>query len=100
MSNSSRSIRIWFLTLVNNMKSSMVYSLNAYATSDFRGHSLLTVINVVSSAMAGAVYIPMAKALDVWGRAEGFALMTLLCLVGIILLAASQNLATYCAGEV
>ncbi|KAI7231126.1 MFS general substrate transporter [Hortaea werneckii] len=91
---------IWFLTLVNNMKTSMVYSLTAYATSDFLGHSLLTVISVVASAMAGAVYIPMAKALDLWGRAEGFMLMTLLCIIGIILLAASQNLPTYCAGEV
>lgn len=91
---------IWFLTLVNNMKTSMVYSLTPYATSDFLGHSLLNVITVVASSMAGAVYIPMAKALDLWGRAEGFALMTLLCLVGIILLAASQNLPTYCAGEV
>ncbi|KAI7159202.1 MFS general substrate transporter [Hortaea werneckii] len=93
-------ILIWFLTLVNNMKTSMVYSLTAYATSDFLGHSLLTVISVVASAMAGAVYIPMAKALDLWGRAEGFMLMTLLCIIGIILLAASQNLPTYCAGEV
>ncbi|GAB1742759.1 hypothetical protein NU219Hw_g8470t1 [Hortaea werneckii] len=93
-------ILIWFLTLVNNMKTSMVYSLTAYATSDFLGHSLLTIISVVSSAMAGAVYIPMAKALDLWGRAEGFMLMTLLCIIGIILLAASQNLPTYCAGEV
>lgn len=93
-------VLIWFLTLVNNMKTSMVYSLTPYATSDFLGHSLLNVITVVSSAMAGAVYIPMAKALDLWGRAEGFALMTLLCLIGIILLAASQNLPTYCAGEV
>lgn len=82
------------------MKTSMVYSLTAYATSDFLGHSLLTIISVVSSAMAGAVYIPMAKALDLWGRAEGFMLMTLLCIIGIILLAASQNLPTYCAGEV
>ncbi|KAF7189000.1 MFS siderochrome iron transporter B [Pseudocercospora fuligena] len=93
-------ILIWFLTLVNNMKTSMVYSLSAYATSSFLGHSLLTVISVVASAMAGAVYIPMAKALDLWGRAEGFLVMTLFCIVGLVLLAASHNIETYCAGEV
>ncbi|CAG8055571.1 unnamed protein product [Penicillium salamii] len=91
---------IWFLTLVNNMKSSMVYSLTAYATSSFAGHSLLTVVNIVSSAMAGAVYIPMAKALDLWGRAEGFLLMVGMSILGIVLLASSNNLPTYCAGEV
>lgn len=78
----------------------MVLSLSPYATSSFLGHSLLTVIGIVASAMAGAVYIPMAKALDLWGRAEGFLLMIIFCILGIILLAASQNLPTYCAGEV
>ncbi|GAB7365994.1 hypothetical protein MBLNU230_g7321t1 [Neophaeotheca triangularis] len=91
---------IWLLTLVNNMRSVMVYSLSAYATSSFYGHSLLTVISVVSSALAGAVYIPMAKALDLWGRAEGFLLMLTFCLVGLVLLASSDNLPVYCAGEV
>lgn len=77
-----------------------MYSLSAYATSSFAGHSLLTVISIVSSAMAGAVYIPMAKALDLWGRAESILLMVVFCVLGLVLLAASQNLPTYCAGEV
>lgn len=64
------------------------------------GHSLLTVITIVANAMTAAVYIPMAKALDLWGRAEGLLLMTLFCIIGLILLATSQNLETYCAGEV
>ncbi|KAL4926713.1 MFS siderochrome iron transporter MirB [Aspergillus undulatus] len=91
---------IWLVTLVNNMRSSVVASLTPYATSSFMGHSLLTVINIVASSMAGAVYIPMAKALDLWGRAEGFLVMLGFCLVGLILLAASHNLPTYCAGQV
>lgn len=82
------------------MKTSIVYSLTPYATSSFLGHSLLTVIGIVASAMTAAVYIPMAKALDLWGRAEGFMLMVLLCIIGLILLAASKNIATYSAGQV
>ncbi|KAF9895316.1 hypothetical protein FE257_000220 [Aspergillus nanangensis] len=93
-------VLIWFLTLVNNMKSSVVLSLRPYATSSFFGHSLLTVITIVASSMAGAVYIPMAKALDLWGRAEGFLLMIVFCILGLVLLAASENIATYCAGQV
>ncbi|KAL4792627.1 major facilitator superfamily domain-containing protein, partial [Aspergillus venezuelensis] len=91
---------IWLVTLVNNMRSSVVASLTPYATSSFLGHSLLTVINVVAGSMAGAVYIPMAKALDLWGRAEGFLLMLGFCLIGLIILASSHNLPTYCAGQV
>jgi hypothetical protein len=86
--------------LVNDFRGSMTYSLNAYATSSFAGHSLLTVITIVASAMAGSVYIPMAKALDLWGRAEGFLVMITFCVLGLVLLAASQNLPTYCAGQV
>ncbi|PIB02107.1 Siderophore iron transporter mirB [Cercospora beticola] len=93
-------VLIWFLTLVNNMKTSIVYSLTPYATSSFAGHSLLTVIGIVASSMAGAVYIPMAKALDLWGRAEGFLVMTVFCMLGIVLLAVSTNIQTYSAGEV
>jgi hypothetical protein len=78
----------------------MTYSLNAYATSSFAGHSLLTVITIVASAMAGSIYIPMAKALDLWGRAEGFLVMITFCVLGLVLLAASKNIETYCAGQV
>lgn len=50
--------------------------------------------------MAGAVYIPMAKLMDVWGRAEGFLLMVAFSVLGLILTASSKNLATYCAAQV
>jgi uncharacterized membrane protein len=60
----------------------------------------LTVIEVVSRAMTSALYIPVAKILDVWGRAEGWMFMVMLSTVGLIMMAASKNLPTYCAAEV
>lgn len=42
----------------------------------------------------------MAKLLDVWGRAEGFALMVGSSTLGVILMAVSKNLATFCAAQV
>ncbi|KAL5350680.1 hypothetical protein ACLOAV_004249 [Pseudogymnoascus australis] len=93
-------ILIWLVTLVNNFKATIVGSLTPFATSDWKSHSLLTVIDIVASAMTAAVYIPMAKLLDVWGRAEGFLLMLCLCTLGLILMAASKNLPTYCAAQV
>lgn len=47
-----------------------------------------------------AVYIPLSKILDVWGRAEGFLLMATFATVGMAMMAASRNLATYCAANV
>lgn len=91
---------IWLLTLVNNFKATIVSSLTPFITSDWKSHSLLTVITIVANSMTAAVYIPMAKVLDVWGRAEGFLLMLGLCTLGLILMAAAKNLPTYCAAQV
>ncbi|KAJ9148566.1 Siderochrome-iron transporter MirB [Pleurostoma richardsiae] len=93
-------VLIWLLTLVNGFKSSIVASLTPFVTSNFQSHSLLAVIGIVANAITAAVYIPMAKMLDVWGRAEGFLLMTAFCVLGLILMAASHNLSTYCAAQV
>lgn len=91
---------MWLLYLTNGFQSSVLYSLTPYAASDFESHSLLPVIDIVSSAMTASVYIPLAKILDLWGRAEGFLLMVIFATLGMILLAGSQNLATYCAATV
>ncbi|KAL2801982.1 siderophore iron transporter mirB [Aspergillus granulosus] len=91
---------LWLLTLANGFRTAILYSLTPYATSSFQSHSLLTVVNVVSSAMTSALYIPVAKLLDVWGRAEGWLFMVMLSTLGLIMMAASKNLPTYCAAEV
>jgi hypothetical protein len=74
--------------------------MTAYATSEFGLHSLLTVVDIVASAMTAACYIPLAKGLDLWGRAEGFVLMVGFLVLGMILQAAAQDLPTFCAGRV
>ncbi|KAE8376680.1 major facilitator superfamily domain-containing protein [Aspergillus bertholletiae] len=93
-------IIIWIYVLANGFKYSILASLTPYATSSFQSHSLLTVIDIVASAMTSAVYIPMAKMLDVWGRAEGFLVMLGFATLGLILMAASNNLPTFCAAQV
>jgi MFS family permease len=91
---------IWFIFLVNGFRYSVLATLTPFVTSDFQSHSLLTVIYIVASAMSAAVYIPMAKLLDTWGRAEGLILMICSATLGVILMATSTNLATFCAAEV
>jgi hypothetical protein len=74
--------------------------MTAYATSEFDSHSLLTVVEIVSGAMTAACYIPLAKGLDLGGRAEGFVLMVSMLVLGIVLQAAAPNLPALCAGRV
>ncbi|KAL4739563.1 siderophore iron transporter mirB [Aspergillus similis] len=91
---------LWLVTLANGFRQAILYSLTPYATSSFQSHSLLTVINIVSSAMVSALYIPVAKVVDVWGRAEGWLVMVGFSTLGLIMMAASKNLETYCAADV
>ncbi|KAL4885811.1 siderophore iron transporter mirB [Aspergillus karnatakaensis] len=91
---------LWLVTLANGFRTAILYSLTPYATSSFNSHSLLTVINIVSSAMVSALYIPVAKVVDVWGRAEGWLVMVAFSTLGLIMMAASKNLETYCAADV
>lgn len=69
-------------------------------TSDFESHSLLNVIYIVGNAMSAAVFIPLAKVLDVWGRAQGYMFMTVCCTLGLVLMASCHNLSMFCAAYV
>jgi MFS family permease len=91
---------IWLLYFVNAFQSSILYSLIPFVTSDFESHSLLNVIYIVGDAMSAAVFIPLAKILDVWGRAEGYLFMTVCCTLGLILMASCHDLSTFCAAYV
>lgn len=86
--------------LTNGLRSSILYGLLPYVTSEWRTHSLMTTINIVSYAMTAAIYIPTAKLVDVWGRAEGFLLMVCSATLGLILMASSKSLAAFCAAQV
>lgn len=91
---------MFLLYFVNAFQSSILYNLVPFATSAFETHSLLTVIYIVSNAMSAAVYIPLAKMLDVWGRAEGFLVMVVFATLGLIMMAACNDLSTFCAAQV
>ncbi|KAJ5963764.1 uncharacterized protein N7479_003640 [Penicillium vulpinum] len=91
---------IWFLYFVNAMQSTINYSLLGFVTSEFESHSLLNVIYIVADAMTAAVYIPTAKVMDVFGRAEGFLVMTVFATLGLVLMAVCNNLPTFCAAYV
>ncbi|KAF5025322.1 hypothetical protein F66182_2607 [Fusarium sp. NRRL 66182] len=93
-------IFMWLIYLTNGFQSQINYTLVPYASSEWESHSLIPVISVVASCMTAAVYIPLSKILDLWGRAEGFLLMVLFATIGMAMMAGSHNLPTYCAAYV
>ncbi|KAF4309157.1 putative MFS siderophore transporter [Botryosphaeria dothidea] len=91
---------MWCLYLVNAFQSQVTSNLSAYITSDFESHSLIPLIATVSSVMAAGTYMPVAKILNLWDRSTGFALMVLFAVLGLILSATCNGIATYCAAQV
>lgn len=91
---------IWFLYFVNAFQGAILSGLVPFVTSEFESHSLLNVIYIVGDAMSAAMFIPLSKIVDVWGRAEGFLIMTFFATLGLVLMAVCTNLPTFCAAYV
>ncbi|KAJ5414747.1 Major facilitator superfamily domain general substrate transporter [Penicillium cosmopolitanum] len=92
-------VNIWFLYFVNAFQATISVSLNPYVTSSFKAHSLTAVPTAIGDAFAASTYLPMAKMMDVWGRAEGF-LLTIICLtIGLVLMAVCDSFEIYCAAN-
>ncbi|OWZ36750.1 hypothetical protein LQV05_005933 [Cryptococcus neoformans] len=91
---------MFLLYFVNAFQSSITGNLSAYIVSSFSAHSLIPTIGIVSNVMSAATYMPLAKALNLWDRSYGFAFMTLLSTIGLILSATCKNIYVYCASQV
>lgn len=91
---------MWLLYFVNGFNQSITGNLAPYITSEFESHSLVPLIQVVSSIMGAATYMPLAKILNLWDRYVGFALMAGFATLGLILAASCNGIGVYCASQV
>jgi MFS family permease len=85
---------------MNAFQQSITGNLTPYVLSGFESHSLIPVIGVVANIVPGAFRLAVAKILDLWGRPHGFALMTGIAVMGLILMATSHNVETYAAAQI
>ncbi|KAK7433189.1 hypothetical protein QQZ08_000122 [Neonectria magnoliae] len=91
---------MWLIYFVQALQSNLTSNLAPYITSDFEGHSLLTVIATMTSIMSAACTMPVAKILNIWDRTVGFTLMMTIAMIGLIVMASCNDIATYCAARV
>lgn len=82
------------------MQQGMSNSLLPYVTSSFQLHSLTAATSIMSNIIGGLSKLPLAKILDVWGRPQGFAIMMCFLTLGLIMMAACNNVKTYAAAQV
>lgn len=92
--------RLYLIQFVDMFQNYVDSALNPYITSSFDKHGLLTVASVISTALGGCIPLATAKAIDIWGRVEGFVFMLLLAVVGMIMKAVCKNMETYIAAHV
>lgn len=91
---------MWFLYFTYAWISSVDGSLSTYVASSFQQHSLSGLPTAIADAFSAAVFLPVAKMMDTWGRAEGFLVMSICATVGLVLMASCNSFAVYCAANV
>lgn len=74
--------------------------LTPYVTSSFAQHSLTATTGVMSGIIGGVSKLTLAKILDIWGRPQGFLVVVILMTLGLIMMAACNNVETYAAAQV
>lgn len=91
---------MWIIYFVDAMQQGMSTLLTPYVTSSFALHSLTATTGIMSSLIGGISKLTLAKILDIWGRPQGFLAMLILLTMGLVMMAACNNVETYAAAQV
>lgn len=93
-------VMIWVIYFVDSLQQGTTGNLTPWVTSAFKQHSLTPTVNIMSNIIGGVFKLTLAKILDVFGRPQGYLLSVILTTVGLIMMAACQNVETYAAAQV
>ncbi|KAJ8121320.1 hypothetical protein ONZ43_g2197 [Nemania bipapillata] len=93
-------VLIWIVYFVDSIQQGMGTLLTPYVTSAFQEHSLTATTNVAANIIGGVSKLALAKILDVWGRPQGYLLTVCFMVLGLVLMAACNNVQTYAAAQI
>lgn len=91
---------IWVCFFMLALQQGMTTTFNARAYADFALAPQLTTAAVVASIVGGIIKLPIAKLLNLWGRAEAFLFFVGVYELGMIILASCTGSNGYAAGYV
>ncbi|KAL2851027.1 putative siderochrome-iron transporter [Aspergillus pseudoustus] len=91
---------IWVSFLVLALHSSMGANVLVHAYADFSSAPEISTAAILATVVGGVMKLPVAKILNIWGRAEGLLVFSCLFLLGIIVLATCTGPDGYAAGYV
>ncbi|CAI7592849.1 unnamed protein product [Penicillium bialowiezense] len=93
-------VLVWIVNFLEYFSSGLLSVLSPYIYSGFQLHSLTGLTSVIASLVSALIKFPYAKLMDIWGRPQAFALGVGFLTLGLVMMAACQNVQTYCAAQV
>ncbi|KAB8272193.1 major facilitator superfamily domain-containing protein [Aspergillus minisclerotigenes] len=91
---------IWVCFFMLALHSAIGSNVLVNAYSNFKTAPEISTAAILATVVGGVMKLPIAKILNVWGRAEGMLVFTGLFLLGIIVLASCTGPSGYAAGYV
>lgn len=91
---------IWLCFFMLALQQGMTNTFNLRAYADFLEAPQLTSASVLASIIGAVIKLPIAKLLNIWGRAEAFMFFVFIYEIGMIVLATSTGPNSYAAGYV
>ncbi|QKX64817.1 uncharacterized protein TRUGW13939_11993 [Talaromyces rugulosus] len=89
---------IWLCFFVLSMQSSINANLVYYAYAKFASAPQISQAYVISTIVGGVIQLPIAKILNVWGRAEGLLIVLAINLLGLIVISVCNGPNGFAAG--
>ncbi|KAF2160496.1 hypothetical protein M409DRAFT_29117 [Zasmidium cellare ATCC 36951] len=91
---------IFLIFFINSFQQQTSNNLVVYVTSSFTQVYLIPTVGIVSTIVAGVIKLPVAKLMDIFGRPQGYVFMLTCAVLGLVLMAACNNITTYAAAQV
>jgi len=92
--------RIWVCFFMLALQQSILGYASFAAYADFQTAPAITTASILSNIIGGVLKLPIAKTLNIWGRAEGYLVFLGVYLLGMIVLASCNGPDGYAAGYV
>ncbi|RSL84698.1 hypothetical protein CEP52_016363 [Fusarium oligoseptatum] len=91
---------IWVCFFMLALQQSILNNVTFYAYSDFAQAPQIATAQILASIIGGVLKLPIAKILNLWGRAEGFLISIGVYLLGMVIIASCKGPDGYAAGYV
>ncbi|KAJ9138717.1 Major facilitator superfamily domain, general substrate transporter [Pleurostoma richardsiae] len=89
---------IWVCYFMLALGQSIGSNVNYYAYADFSAAPQISTAYILATIIGGVLKLPIAKTLNLWGRAEGFLVFVAIFIIGTIVIASSTGPSGFAAG--